>query len=477
MRRLLALALWLIAAVPAAAQFPSPTFQTLTILGAATVSGALNVAGKTSLGSGGTLSGTFAGPTVLTNVGPVITTSTLAALPAGAAPGTLRFVQDCQNGSQGLGFGSGCLAYADDNSQWQQMTTPSNLTMTIGGQTLFLGGTTANQGTGNLLQLGTSSSPGISGQCAQFDANLNIVPSGAGCGGGGGGSGTIANGSAGQLGFYAASGTTISGLATANNGVLVTSGAGVPSISSSLPASLTLSTANLPSPVITGTASISAATFSGKLTTAGAVVGGANFNIPQGTAPATPANGDIWATSAGLFGRFNGATVGPFVGFSQFVGTSPITYSAGTGTFACPTCLTAAGGALTPTAPIVLTGNAVSLGTTIAPIQIAWPTNLTVAADTYPVPDTWPWASGTIDSVVYHTGGTSTPSFSISVQINGTPVTGCTGLTVNSSTDTTTSCTAAKTITSGQHLTLVTSGITGTPFSAAVQINTHHSNP
>lgn len=476
MRRLLALALWLMAAVPAAAQFPSPTFQNLTILGTTSISGATTVGGAASLNAGGTLSGTFAGPTILSNVGPVITLSTLAGLPTNPAPGSMRFVQDCLNGSQGLGFGTGCLAYADDNGNWQQMATPPTLAITIGGQTIFAGGATANQGTGNRLQLATSTSPGISGQCVQFDANLNVVPAGAGCTVISG-PGSIASGTTNQLGFYAASGVTISPLATANNGVLVTSGAGVPSISSTLPANLTASTANLPSPAITGTASVTAATFSGKLATAASVVGGANLNIPQGTAPTTPGNGDIWATSAGLFGRFNGATIGPFVGLAQFSATSPITYNSGTGAFACATCLTAAGGALIGTPPIVVTGNAVSLGTTIAPIQIAWPANLTVTADSFPVPDTWPWATGTIDNVVYHTGGTSTPSFIISLQINGTPVTGCTNLTVSSGTDTTSSCTAANAITTGQHLTLTTSSITGAPFSAAVQINTHHSNP
>ena len=45
------------------------------------------------------------------------------------------------------------------------------------------------------------------------------------------GAGTINSGTTSQLAYYAASGTTLSGLATANNGVLVTDGSGVPSIS------------------------------------------------------------------------------------------------------------------------------------------------------------------------------------------------------------------------------------------------------
>ena len=63
--------------------------------------------------------------------------------------------------------------------------------------------------------------------------------------------GSVVNsGTINQLAWYAASGTTLSGLATANSGVLITSAGGVPSISSTLPASLTI-----PTPVINGTVS------------------------------------------------------------------------------------------------------------------------------------------------------------------------------------------------------------------------------
>lgn len=37
----------------------------------------------------------------------------------------------------------------------------------------------------------------------------------------------------------------------------------------------------------------------------------ASFRIPQGTAPSSPINGDIWTTSAGIFVRIDGSTVGP----------------------------------------------------------------------------------------------------------------------------------------------------------------------
>jgi hypothetical protein len=56
--------------------------------------------------------------------------------------------------------------------------------------------------------------------------------------GSGAGSGTVNAGLINQMTWYAAAGDTVSGLATANNGVLITSAAGVPSISSTLPAAV-----------------------------------------------------------------------------------------------------------------------------------------------------------------------------------------------------------------------------------------------
>lgn len=52
--------------------------------------------------------------------------------------------------------------------------------------------------------------------------------------------GGVAPGTINQLAWYSATGNTVSGLATANNGVLVTDAGGVPSISTTLPAGLTI---------------------------------------------------------------------------------------------------------------------------------------------------------------------------------------------------------------------------------------------
>lgn len=55
----------------------------------------------------------------------------------------------------------------------------------------------------------------------------------------------------------------------------------------------------------------------GDIKTAGEILGSAStttrasINLPHGTAPTSPVDGDIWTTSAGLFVRINGATIGP----------------------------------------------------------------------------------------------------------------------------------------------------------------------
>lgn len=54
-----------------------------------------------------------------------------------------------------------------------------------------------------------------------------------------------------------------------------------------------------------------AITASGLVLTAASATGAAGLRLPHGAAPTSPVNGDIWTTTAGLFVRINGATVGP----------------------------------------------------------------------------------------------------------------------------------------------------------------------
>jgi hypothetical protein len=53
------------------------------------------------------------------------------------------------------------------------------------------------------------------------------------------------------------------------------------------------------------------ATFSLPVLTAASVAANAGLRIPHGTAPSAPVNGDMWTTTAGLYIRINGTTVGP----------------------------------------------------------------------------------------------------------------------------------------------------------------------
>ena len=46
----------------------------------------------------------------------------------------------------------------------------------------------------------------------------------------------------------------------------------------------------------------------GKVNTVAATTASAGLNVPHGTAPTTPVNGDIWSTASGLFSRINGST-------------------------------------------------------------------------------------------------------------------------------------------------------------------------
>jgi hypothetical protein len=196
--------------------------------------------------------------------------------------------------------------------------------------------------------------------------------------------------------------------------------------------------APLASPTFTGTVGAVAITATGKISTPASAAGSAGFILPHGAAPTSPANGDLWTTSAdGLFLRVNGTTKGPFIS--------------------------------TITAPLTDTNGTIALGAQPGAAPYYFDTTVTVHNDTYQF--AWPYATGTITSVEYFTGGSTTPSFVASVQIAGVNVTSCNGLTVNSATPATTTCTAANTITTGQLLSLVITSTSGSPFSSLVQIN------
>jgi hypothetical protein len=361
-----------------------------------------------------------------------------------------------------------------------QVQNQASTPIVIGGQSVYLGGSTQNLGNGPLIALATGNF--VAGNCRQTDAFGNEVDSGAPCGGGGGGggSGTVTSGTANQLAYYAATGTSVAGLATANNSILIAGATGAPAFATILPSGLTLPSPTISTGTLTGTTSAVNINTTGRVSLAASSVTQANFNLGQGTAPTTPVNGDVWITSGGAFARVAGATVqltgGTTTGLTSVTASSPL---AGAGTsgspLTCTACVTtSAGGALAVTAPLQLSGSALSIGTVPGAALVQWPSNVTVTADTYYYTLSWPWATGTISSVSYATGGTS-PSFSIAVRVNGASVTGCSGLTVTSSTVATTTCTGANTITRGQKVVLAVSAVSGTPQAAQVQITYNRS--
>ena len=60
---------------------------------------------------------------------------------------------------------------------------------------------------------------------------------------------------------------------------------------------------------VTGIGVVPAST--SNLTVAASTTAVSSLNIPHGSAPTSPVDGDMWTTTAGLFVRINGATVGP----------------------------------------------------------------------------------------------------------------------------------------------------------------------
>lgn len=67
-------------------------------------------------------------------------------------------------------------------------------------------------------------------------------------------------------------------------------------------------------------------TMLGRLVTTAPGATTAGLNLTPGTTPSAPSNGDVWVTSAGMFVRVAGSTIGPLAGGSSasFAATSPL---------------------------------------------------------------------------------------------------------------------------------------------------------
>jgi hypothetical protein len=70
----------------------------------------------------------------------------------------------------------------------------------------------------------------------------------------------------------------------------------------------------------TNTLTVANATFTGLALTAASTTSTAGLRVPHGAAPTSPTNGDVWTTTAGMYARINGATVGPLSAGGSFTG-------------------------------------------------------------------------------------------------------------------------------------------------------------
>lgn len=103
------------------------------------------------------------------------------------------------------------------------------------------GGTGVNNGANTLTLAGTLATSGAFASTFTMTGATNVTfPTSGTLATTASASGIINSGLINQLTWYAASGTTVSGLATANNGLLVTSAAGVPSIGNAILADITI---------------------------------------------------------------------------------------------------------------------------------------------------------------------------------------------------------------------------------------------
>lgn len=136
------------------------------------------------------------------------------------------------------------------------------------------------------------------------------------------GTGTVNSGTQNQLAWYAANGSTVSGLTTANNGILVTSAGGVPSIGNTVGAGLTMPSVRLSDTGILDNNGVSMITFSAQASAVN------YFNLVNNTAGNGPI---IQATGSDSDVQLQLYAKGAGVVLTRTTSTTGLRMSSGTG--------------------------------------------------------------------------------------------------------------------------------------------------
>ena len=163
-------------------------------------------------------------------------------------------------------------------------------------------------------------------QCLHVNSSGVVAGVGADCGTGGG-SGNVngpASSSSGDVAlFNNTSGTLLSdagfGFPLANTH-LANSTIGIAGTTNQI-------TSSTATPALGGSTTLAIAnpfTFPGKFTAAASTTSAASLNIPAGTAPTSPVNGDVWTTTTGVYAQINSATQGPFVSYPSGTGIAAV---------------------------------------------------------------------------------------------------------------------------------------------------------
>jgi hypothetical protein len=277
MRYILAVLLALLPVVVRAQTFPSPTFQNLTILGTCTGCGGGGTGNVTTTGSplGGQIA-IFSAPSSITGVaptgtglpvlqtGPTISAPTFTGVNPGVAAtfygvtaGGVLVTANPSGSGNVVGPGSSVAHHVAGYANTSGTLLEDEGPMPVGTISSLTGDVTGS-GTGAVsTTLATvNSNTGLCGDSTHV-CQVNLDGKGrtlsatpvAISGGGGGGGFTIGSPITGGTpnGLIYDNAGNIGNLATASNGMLVTNGAGLPSISTTAPSGMTF-----PSPIITG---------------------------------------------------------------------------------------------------------------------------------------------------------------------------------------------------------------------------------